>query len=89
MKKITGVKRTDDVSMEELYFMEDFKSINEAWFREADDEADEMFLAYECGPETWRIDKNESIIANCLTLPHNEKEMVRKDSLDKSFNYNW
>jgi len=35
------------------------------------------------------LDKNESIIANCLTLPHNEKEMVRKDPLDKSFNYNW
>tara|TARA_Y100001951_G_C11126845_1_gene175965 strand:+ start:314 stop:538 length:225 start_codon:yes stop_codon:yes gene_type:complete len=52
------MRPTDDVSMEELYFMEDFKSINEAWFREADDEADEMFLAYECGPETWRIDKN-------------------------------
>lgn len=31
----------------------------------------------------------ESIIANCLTLPHNEKEMVRKDPFDKSFNYKW
>ena len=44
-------------------------------------------------PNIWNgfkgLDKNESIIANCLTLPHNEKEMVRKDSLDKSFNYNW
>ena len=35
------------------------------------------------------LDKNESIIANCLTLPHDEKEMVRKDPFDKTFNYNW
>tara|TARA_R100000656_G_scaffold101257_1_gene73665 strand:- start:2423 stop:2596 length:174 start_codon:yes stop_codon:yes gene_type:complete len=34
------------------------KHTDEGWFREADDEADEMFLAYECGPESWRIDKN-------------------------------
>ena len=33
--------------------------------------------------------ENESYIANCLTLPHNEKEMVRKDPNDKYFNYNW
>ena len=25
------------------------------------------------------IGKNESIIANCLTIPHDEREMVRKD----------
>ena len=31
----------------------------------------------------------ESIIANCLTLPHNENEMVRKDPNDKAFNYKW
>ena len=30
-----------------------------------------------------------SIIANCLNLPHNEKEMVRKDPFDKTFSYNW
>ena len=35
------------------------------------------------------LDSEESIIANCLTIPHNEKEMVRKDPFDKSFNYNW
>ena len=35
------------------------------------------------------IGKNESIIANCLTIPHDEKEMVRKDPSDKKFNYNW
>ena len=44
-------------------------------------------------PEVWNgfkgIDKEESIIANCLTLPHNEKEMVRKDPFDKFFNYKW
>ena len=44
-------------------------------------------------PNIWNgfkgLDTDESIIANCLTLPHDEKEMVRKDPLDKSFNYNW
>ena len=44
-------------------------------------------------PNIWNgfkgLDKSESIIANCLTLPHNEKEMVRKDPFDKDFNYNW
>lgn len=35
------------------------------------------------------LSESESIIANCLTLPHNEKEMVRKEPLDKTFNYNW
>ena len=32
---------------------------------------------------------SESIIANCLTQPHNEKEMIRKDPFNKSFSYNW
>ena len=44
-------------------------------------------------PNIWNgfkgLDKNESIIANCLTLPHNEKEMVRKNAFDKSFSYKW
>ena len=44
-------------------------------------------------PNVWNgfkgIGKEESIIANCLTLPHNEKEMVRKDPKDNYFNYNW
>ena len=35
------------------------------------------------------IDANESIIANCMSLPHDEKEMVRKDPTDKYFTYNW
>lgn len=35
------------------------------------------------------IKEEESIIANCLTIPHNEKEMVRKDFTDKYFNYRW
>ena len=35
------------------------------------------------------LDDSESIIANCLTLPHNETEMVRKDAFDKSFSYKW
>ena len=44
-------------------------------------------------PNIWNgfkgLDEPESIIANCLTLPHNEKEMVRKDPFDNHFNYNW
>ncbi len=44
-------------------------------------------------PNIWNgfkgLDKEESIIANCLTLPHNEKEMVRKDPHDKYFKYSW
>ena len=35
------------------------------------------------------LDKEESVIANCLNLPHNENEMVRIDPLDKSIGYNW
>jgi dTDP-4-dehydrorhamnose 3,5-epimerase len=35
------------------------------------------------------IQEGESIIANCLTLPHNEKEMVRREFTDKYFNYSW
>jgi len=44
-------------------------------------------------PNIWNgfkgLGKSESIIANCLTLPHDEKEMVRKEPVDKIFNYNW
>ena len=35
------------------------------------------------------IDQEESIIANCMSIPHDENEMVRKEILDKKFNYNW
>ena len=35
------------------------------------------------------LDKEESIIANCLTLPHNEDEMVRIEPNDKLIKYNW
>ena len=35
------------------------------------------------------IDKQESIIANCMTIPHNEKEIIRKEPLDKKFDYSW
>jgi dTDP-4-dehydrorhamnose 3,5-epimerase len=44
-------------------------------------------------PNIWNgfkgLNEKESIIANCLTLPHNEKEMVRKDPFDKNFKYDW
>lgn len=35
------------------------------------------------------LDKLESIVANCINLPHDENEMVRKDHDDKYFKYNW
>jgi len=35
------------------------------------------------------LSNSDSIIANCMTMPHNEKEMLRKDPLDKSFTYKW
>jgi dTDP-4-dehydrorhamnose 3,5-epimerase len=35
------------------------------------------------------LDKSESIVANCINLPHDENEMVRKDHDDKYFKYNW
>ena len=35
------------------------------------------------------IDDHESIIANCMTIAHDEKEMVRKEYSDKKFNYHW
>ena len=31
----------------------------------------------------------KTIIANCLTIPHNEKEMVRKSFEDKYFKFDW
>ena len=44
-------------------------------------------------PNIWNgfkgLNDNHSIIANCLTLPHNENEMVRMDSNDPKFKYNW
>tara|TARA_B110000977_G_scaffold169100_1_gene218762 strand:- start:3864 stop:4307 length:444 start_codon:yes stop_codon:yes gene_type:complete len=44
-------------------------------------------------PNIWNgfkgLNDNHSIIANCLTLPHNEKEMVRLDLNDPKFKYNW
>lgn len=35
------------------------------------------------------LDNKESIIANCINLPHDENEMIRKDHNDSYFNYNW
>ena len=44
-------------------------------------------------PNIWNgfkgLDEEESIIANCLNLPHNEKEMVREDHFNKKFQYDW
>lgn len=35
------------------------------------------------------LGENESIIANCLTMPHNEKEMVRIEPYSKKIGYDW
>ncbi len=35
------------------------------------------------------VGEDESIVANCLTLPHNEKEMVRVDPFSDKINYDW
>ena len=35
------------------------------------------------------LDKSESIVANCASLPHDEKEMVRRKHDDNYFKYNW
>lgn len=44
-------------------------------------------------PYVWNgfkgLGEKVSIIANCLTLPHNEREMVRKEPQDNYFNYIW
>ena len=44
-------------------------------------------------PNIWNgfkgIHQNFSIIANCLNLPHNEKEMVRLNITDQKFKYDW
>ena len=33
-----------------------------------------------------KVWKRRVIIANCLNLPHNEKEMVREDPFSQKFN---
>jgi dTDP-4-dehydrorhamnose 3,5-epimerase len=35
------------------------------------------------------VENEVSIVANCMTGPHNENEMIRKDILDKHFPYDW
>ncbi len=59
----------------------------------------ELFLSLEnyslitIPPNIWNgfkgIHQNFSIIANCLNLPHNEKEMVRLNTDNERFNYVW
>ena len=59
----------------------------------------ELFLSIEnyslitIPPNVWNgfkgLNKGHSIIANCLNLPHNEKEMIRSEINDKRFNYKW
>ena len=59
----------------------------------------ELFLSLEnyslitIPPNIWNgfkgLNEGLSIIANCLNLPHNEKEMIRSKINDKRFNYKW
>ncbi len=53
----------------------------------------ESYFLVTIPPNIWNgfkgIYEPESIIANCLSLPHNEKEMVRKDHSDQKFKYKW
>ena len=53
----------------------------------------EKYFLITIPPNVWNgfkgLGERESIIANCLNLPHNEKEMVREDPNSKKFQYNW
>ena len=53
----------------------------------------EKYFLITIPPNVWNgfkgIGEGESIIANCLDLPHNEREMVREDPYSKKFQYNW
>mgnify|MGYP001397144999 FL=1 len=68
------------------------KSSTHGRFQELILSPDDYFLTT-IPPLVWNgfksFDKSESIIANCISLPHNEKEMVRKDPRDNYFKYNW
>jgi len=68
------------------------KSNTKNQFQEINLSPEDYFLVT-IPPKIWNgfkgIESNESIIANCLDNPHNEKEMVRRDPSDKYFNYNW
>jgi dTDP-4-dehydrorhamnose 3,5-epimerase len=35
------------------------------------------------------LGKSESIIANCISLPHSENEVIRRKYNDNYFKYNW
>ena len=53
----------------------------------------ENYLLIKIPPLIWNgfksMHNSESIVANCLNQPHDEKEMIRRDPEDKYFNYNW
>ena len=53
----------------------------------------EKYFLVTIPPNIWNgfkgLNKGYSIIANCLNLPHNEKEMVREDHNSSKFKYNW
>lgn len=53
----------------------------------------EDFFLITIPPFIWNgfigLDKAESIVANCISLPHDESEMVRRKHNDEYFKYNW
>ena len=53
----------------------------------------ENYMLVTVPPLIWNgfigLDKSESIVANCASLPHDEKEMVRRKHDDKYFKYDW
>jgi len=53
----------------------------------------EDFFLITIPPFIWNgfigLNKAESIVANCISLPHDESEMVRRKHNDEYFKYNW
>ena len=53
----------------------------------------EDFFLITIPPFIWNgfigLDKSESIVANCISIPHNELEIIRKRYDDKYFKYIW
>ena len=92
--KVMHMLRTDSEVFSrfgEIYFSTVFYNSIKAWHLHK--ESTLNYFLVTIPPLIWNgfkgIGKTESIIANCLTIPHDEREMVRKDPSDKKFNYNW
>mgnify|MGYP006166525785 FL=1 len=53
----------------------------------------EDFFLITIPPFIWNgfigLNESESIVANCISIPHDEVEMIRKRHDDKYFKYSW